>query len=188
MFEGSVDRTEELRATGFDFIVSVMGARTQYVDWFASATSHTGNSVLRENSAHFAALAPTRVVMRTVDDLLVAGGFGSNAAGAPLLPGRALLKLDVQGYEIEVLRGAARAIECADMILLETTVLPYNKAAPLMIETLAYVGKLGFDVLDLVETHHAGPTAQLVQIDFTLVRRSHPLFAAAVAAANIVER
>ena len=184
MFEGAAARAPALAAVGFDFILAVMGACTQPVDWFASDTAHTGNSVLRENSAHFAAIAPAREVMRRLDDLLAAAP--TLAATGGVLDGPVLLKLDVQGYELEVLKGATRVLAATEMLLLEVAVLPYNKGSPLVTEVLAAVGALGFDVLDLTEVHGAGPRNQLLQLDFSFVRRSSPLFQRGTEAALIV--
>ena len=184
MFEGAAARAPTLAGVGFDFVISVMGACTRLVDWYASDTAHTGNSVLRENTAHFKAVAPATEVMRTVDDLLATAPALAASGGA--LDGPALLKLDVQGSELEVIKGAAAALAATEMLLLEVSVLPYNKGSPLVTEVLAAVGALGFDVLDLTEVHGAGPAAQLIQLDFSFVRRDSDLFRRAIKAADIV--
>jgi len=181
MFEGAAARAPSLEATGFEYVISVMGARARWVDWIASDLAHTGNSVLREQTRHFAALPAARVPMRRVDDLLAAALGG----GAPAR-GSVLLKLDVQGYEVQVLRGAAAALGAAELVLLEAGVLPYNAGAPLLAELLCFMHAQGFAVLDLVELHHAGAAQQLLQVDFTFVRRSSPLFAAATAAGDVL--
>ena len=184
MFEGAAARAPSLAAVGFDFVIAVMGACTRHVDWFVSDTAHTGNSVLRENSQHFATIAPAREVMRRVDELLAVAPALEPSGG--VLDGPALLKLDVQGYELEVLKGAARALEATEMLLLEVAVLPYNRGSPLVTEVLAAVGALGFDVLDLTEVHGAGPNGQLFQLDFSFVRRGSPLFKRATEEAMII--
>ena len=184
MFEGAMARSPTLASVGFDFVIAVMGACTKTVDWYASDTAHTGNSVLRENTEHFSKIAPARETMRRVDELLAIAPALMPSAG--VLDGPVLLKLDVQGYELEVLKGAARALEATEMLLLEVSVLPYNRGSPLVTDVLAAVGALGFDVLDLTEVHGAGPKNQLVQLDFSFVRRDSPLFRRAIEDANIV--
>jgi len=193
LFEGAAGRAPVLSATGFDFVIAVMGARTRWVDFFASDNPalHTGNSVLRENSRHFANVAPTRSVMRTLDELVATrpGAAEGVVLSLQLLPGPVLLKLDVQGYEIEVLRGAARTLASVDVLLLETSVLPYNKGSPLTIEVLSFLGGLGFEVLDMLELHHAGAPGQpanvLIQMDFAFVRRGGALQRKAAEAAGL---
>lgn len=196
LFEGAPGRAPVLSATGFDFVIAVMGPRTRWVDFYASDNPalHTGNSVLRENSRHFAVVAPTRSIMRTLDELVATrpgadGALAGLGASSPLINGPVLLKLDVQGYEIEVLRGATRTLLTVDVLLLETSVMPYNKGSPLTVEVMAFIGSLGFDVLDMLELHHGGapglPANVLIQMDFAFVRRGGSLQRKAAEAAGL---
>jgi FkbM family methyltransferase len=187
LFEGFEEQREHLTATGFDFVISVVGETTRNVDFYASSRSHTGNSVLRENSQYFADVEPTRSVMRTLDELWVAYK-AQHPATAGSLPGPQLLKLDVQGYEINVLRGAAEVLKSVEIITLETSVLNYNAGTPLVGQVLGFMDGLGFQVIDLIEQHHGGPDgAQLIQIDFGFIRKGHPLIQPLNARAGITD-
>jgi FkbM family methyltransferase len=193
MFEAAQYHSPGLLARGFDFVIAVLGSQTSWANFYEHAKSHdgnTGNSVLQEQSVTFESITPRRAVLRRVDDLLEdLLGAGAPQTGlrasvrTPLLDGPALIKLDVQGYEIEVLKGATRALESAELVLLETSVLQYNKGSPLVIEVLTFMGTLGFEVFDLVETHQSH--GQLIQLDFTFVRKSSALFQNAMAAAQL---
>lgn len=146
----------------------------------------TGNSVLRENNAHFAALAPTKTVMRTLDELI--DSYTSSHPGTPAAGQRKiLLKLDVQGYEINVLKGAKRLLQDVEVMLLETSVLQYNKGSPLTGEVLTYLESIGFQVLDVLELHHGGPSNMLLQIDFAFIKKGSPLIQSANLGAGIKE-
>jgi FkbM family methyltransferase len=57
------------------------------------------------------------------------------------------LKLDVQGFELEVLAGAQRALQSSDFLLLEVSVRPYNQGAPLLADVVTHLAAKGF-VLD----------------------------------------
>lgn len=186
MFEGAPGRAPALLDSGFDFVISVMGARARYVDFYASDATHTGNSVLRENSRHFAAVVPTRSCMRTVDELVAARPGAAGAPPLPLLPGPTLLKIDVQGYEIEVLKGAARTLASVDVLLLETSVLPYNRGSPLTADVVAFLRSLGFVVLDVLELHQGGPENILFQIDFAFARADSELLRKAAEGAGLL--
>jgi hypothetical protein len=56
----------------------------------------------------------------------------------------ALLKLDVQGYELEVLAGGPRTLAGAAAVLIEVSLLPYNEGAPLLAEVVSYLHARGF--------------------------------------------
>lgn len=55
-----------------------------------------------------------------------------------------LIKLDVQGYELEVLRGAAQCMRSAQAVLCEVSVVAYYSGQPLFPEVLAFLREHGF--------------------------------------------
>lgn len=77
------------------------------------------------------------VPVRCIDDLL------------PAIPVTApvLLKLDVQGYEKEVLKGAVKSLECIDYLLFEASFVPMYDGEPLFDEMHNYVKELGFEFI-----------------------------------------
>lgn len=85
------------------------------------------------------------------------------------------LKLDVQGYELEVLRGAARVMSQAHFVLLEVSVLPYNKSAPLVGDVMRFMGERHFRVFDFCEQMRRGD-GFLQQTDILFVREDGPFF------------
>ena len=66
------------------------------------------------------------------------------------MTGPILLKADVQGYELEALRGANQTLRKTEVILLEVSTLPYNIGAPLLAEVVAFMAERRFLVYDLV--------------------------------------
>lgn len=127
----------------------------------------TGSSVLRELSnvpGHEEYLP-----MRTLDEILHETAFG--------VPD--LLKIDVQGYELEVLRGLGALIHSIDFILLEVAVMPYNESAPLVLDVLTWMHERGFAPHDVAGETRL-PDGTLAQIDILFIRSDHPLRAARV--------
>jgi FkbM family methyltransferase len=172
LFEGAGGCASYLQTTGFDFVIAVLGANTQQIEYFSDGSS-TGNSVFREKTNVFVDVKPTRRVMHTIDDLVELWLNNADAkfkreSHEKLLPGPVVFKLDVQGYEIEVLRGATKVLDSVDVLLLETSIVPWNQGAPLAAALISYVGSLGFEILDLIETHSTNGV--LIQLDFGFVR------------------
>jgi len=88
---------------------------------------------------------------------------------ADCLPRPILLKIDVQGFELEVLEGATLLIKAIDYCYLELSYIELYKGQPLAAEVLSYLFSHGFQlagVFNQVWTRAFGPT----QADFLLIR------------------
>ncbi|ACL59735.1 FkbM family methyltransferase [Methylobacterium nodulans] len=116
----------------------------------------TGSSKFREN-ADFP-MEERRVPQRRLADVLADHGrpFG-------------LIKLDVQGAEVEVLRGLGDRLAEVEVILMELSLLDYNRGAPLVAAVLSDLTAMGFVLFDIVEEHRYRD-GSLLQIDGLLVR------------------
>jgi FkbM family methyltransferase len=127
----------------------------------------TGTSLYRENSAHYDA---GNLMVRTVAtarlDTLVA---------AEKLPPADLVKMDVQGAELDVIAGAKAALSRCEALIIELSLAGYNKDAPLIGETLPAITQLGLRCVDICELHRA-PAGNVLQADFLFVKPA--LFAA----------
>jgi hypothetical protein len=62
------------------------------------------------------------------------------------LPPPDLLKLDVQGFELEVLRGAEKALQSAKWVLSEVSFESYYDQQALFAEIAGYLAAHGFEV------------------------------------------
>jgi len=95
-----------------------------------------------------------------------------------LLKGQSVdfLKLDVQGFELQVLNGGQAALHGAQAVLLEVSLLRINEGAPLMAEVVSYMSERGFDVLDVLEIHHRPLDGATNQIDLLFAPKDSMLF------------
>ena len=83
---------------------------------------------------------------------------------------RPYLKVDVQGYELEVLRGAGPWLEALAAIQLELSLVPLYAGAPMADEVNAFVSGSGYRLAG-VEPGFADPvTGRLLQMDGIYVR------------------
>ena len=103
--------------------------------------------------------------MRRLDDLDVVKN----------LNGPVFLKLDVQGYELEVLKGAGAILVDAEVVLMEVSLLPYNKGAPLMPEVVAFMNERSFYPYDICGQLRRVSDRALFQIDMIIVRKDSAL-------------
>jgi FkbM family methyltransferase len=91
------------------------------------------------------------------------------------LPWPDLIKLDLQGFELEALRGAQECMKHAQALLLELSFLPLQKGMPLAGEVIAYVGERGFVIYDIPALWLRPLDGALAQGDFLFLKRDHPL-------------
>ena len=74
------------------------------------------------------------------------------------------VKMDVQGAELDVLKGAVETLKDVKHVILELQVVEYNKGAPLKDEVIAYMDTQGFDCMGIFSNN--GPDG-----DYHFVRR-----------------
>lgn len=115
---------------------ALLGAADGPVVEFAAMA--TGSSVFHENSGYPRELQSRPLT--TLDRLLEQHRDFEQAD---------LLKLDVQGYELEVLKGASRLLTRTDLVLLEASWIEVNRGCPLIAEVMYFMARKGFRPLDI---------------------------------------
>lgn len=76
-----------------------------------------------------------------------------------------LLKLDVQGYEANVLKGAVEILKKVDYVLLETSFKPMYEGELLFTEILQFMGNCGFKFLRPMDFLRNDKTGEILQVD-----------------------
>lgn len=87
------------------------------------------------------------------------------------------LKLDVQGFELEVLAGAEETLANAQAVLLEVSLIAINEGAPIMSDVVAFMKDRGFEVQDILEIHHRPLDKATNQVDLLFVPAKSSLLA-----------
>jgi hypothetical protein len=86
-----------------------------------------------------------------------------------MLTGRTLLKIDTQGFELEVLRGSANLLPDILAVYCEVSFVPLYKGQPLASEIIHFLKESGFDlrgVYNTVSDKNLGP----VQADMLFMK------------------
>jgi FkbM family methyltransferase len=149
-----------------------LGATTGEVEINIAANSYS-SSILPMLDSHLAAapnsayLQKEKVPLRRLDDIL-ADLLADHPADhlAATAPSRCVfLKLDVQGYESQVLAGAAQLLNYTLAVQLEMSLLPLYQGETIMPQMHAAMTTKGFDLWDLEPSFRDPKTGRLLQID-----------------------
>lgn len=82
------------------------------------------------------------------------------------------LKLDVQGHELEVLKGANNALSHAEIVLLEVTILDLGDETPLALEVFNYMDKNNFQIYDITQFMRRPFDKALYQMDILFIKKN----------------
>lgn len=160
MVDANTDKERLLRALG-DCRIAVLGdADGREVDYYKclDGDAGSGNGIYRENTAFSFAAEKRKCV--TLTTLL----------GSP--EGFDLIKMDVQGAELDVIRGGLPIVINSRYLLLELQTHNYNLGAPHFEEVVAFLHGHGFGVVDIVDLMYSGD--KLIQVDVLFRNRNLP--------------
>jgi FkbM family methyltransferase len=144
----------------FDFRQGLLGPERRTVK-FRSESHQT--SLLAPVPGESEALQTAE--MWTLDELLAQAAFGPPQ----------LIKLDVQGYELEVLRGASHALSQCEAVLAEVSMFRFFPGMPLADEVIQFMRERGFVWYDVAGIYRRKHDDALGQMDLLFVREDHPL-------------
>ena len=88
--------------------------------------------------------------------------------------GPSVLKLDVQGYELEVIAGAEPILDEVEVIIAECSLYPFQQGIPLIHEVVDRVVELGYRIYDAADEVR-WPSGTLAQLDLVFVRGNSQL-------------
>lgn len=92
------------------------------------------------------------------------------------LPFPDFLKLDVQGFELEVLKGAGKSLAHAQFCILEVSLLDLD-GTPMMLEVMNYMNSKGFQAYDICQFMRRPFDKALYQIDLLFIKKDSRLIA-----------
>jgi FkbM family methyltransferase len=98
----------------------------------------------------------------TLDDVLTHGPFA----------GPALLKLDVQGFELEVLKGALATLATVEVLIVELSLIQLHAVAPDALDVQQWLARQGFRLFDICGFIRRPVDGALWQIDAIFVKRT----------------
>jgi len=144
-------------------IVLLGSAKKEAVTLYRPDAGTTGSSVLCELTSF-----DKEAITLSMDTL-------DSATEAAALKCPLLMKLDVQGFELEVLKGGRRALGLSEVVIMEVSLIPYNDGAPLFSEVIAFMNGEGFVAFDFCGQIRRESDHALFQTDVVFVRQESSL-------------
>ena len=157
MFEANSAYVPNLQSQGFKFFnVLLSNPEREFVEFFNGTNS--GDSYYKETSTHYDNQSSIRLPCTTLDKIIQENN----------LPYPNFIKIDTQGSELDILKGATSILNHVDIIYVECPICTYNAGAPDIGEYLQFFKENNFLPVQLVEQHVTENT--LIQVDIMFMR------------------
>jgi FkbM family methyltransferase len=135
---------------------ALLSSRAGVADFVEQASN---SSILRGGAG-----GAVKMPMTTLDDLVAGTKFESPQ----------LLKIDVQGHDLEVLKGATRTLSSVDVLIVEVSLIPLHPEAPSVRAVIDWLDDRGFQLLDIAGLIRRPVDDALWQMDAVFKRRNSP--------------
>jgi FkbM family methyltransferase len=164
LFEAMAKHETALIRSNEPYAIAILDERDGVEKTFYESSVYppgTGDSLHLERTEAYAAdvRLSSRHVTRRLDSLVEERGW----------PLPDFIKLDTQGSELDILRGAPRCLAQARGLQIECNVQKYNDDAPMLPEVLAFGQSAGFRLYDIAQFHF-NARRELLQADLIFVR------------------
>jgi len=165
MLEGQNSKSPILEKVSYtykniSYKIALLGAETKEVEF---NIYETASSVLKEENETGAETEKRTLV--TLDDVLKGSNF--------MQPD--FIKIDTQGYELEILKGGLSCLASAQGVLLEVSMLDIYKDSPLVYDIILFMKNHGFVLYDICSLMRRPYDKALFQSDFLFVKDNSPL-------------
>lgn len=148
------------RSRRFNYILCAVGSKPGVVK-MSIGQDRDASSLLPFPGDH----ATRDVPVETIDGLLAQGR----------VPPPDLVKIDVQGFELEVLAGAARLFETTEVFIIEVNLFEFMPGTPLADRVIAHMASKGYRVYDIAGELRRPIQNDLAQMDIVFVKNNSPL-------------
>ena len=138
------------------FYNELLGQTEEEVIWYQKKNS--GDSIYKERTNIFLDCLEIKKHIKVLDNIIPINTYD-------------LIKLDVQGSEIPILKGATETIQNTSFIILEIPFMgKYNTSVPTFLEHIQYMDSINFILYDIIELHSVKNI--IIQVDLIFIHKN----------------
>jgi FkbM family methyltransferase len=164
LIEGNDSCKVVLETLNVDYSISLLSDTEKEVDFYVRKHEPrcTGNSIYRENTSFYDddQIIILKKQTKTLSNILNNKVFD-------------LIKIDVQGSEIDIINGGLDIIKKAKGVLMEISLVEYNQNAPVKEFVYEYMSNMGFIPIETIGNINHPITHELIQQDILFLNRKH---------------
>jgi FkbM family methyltransferase len=157
MVEGNPYCKEYLDKTNIPYDIAVLSNQRKFANFYIEDNNviGTGASLYKENTPHYSQGKRLCVTTKRLDDCNYIKGDID------------LIKIDVQGSELDIILGGIETCKKSKYIMIETSLIDYNINGPQIDSIFNIMSELGFYTNTILELHKNGYIENnIFQIDF----------------------
>jgi len=141
----------------------LLNDKIEEVDWYE--LKNTGDSIFKEKTHYFKNCIPIKRETIDLNNHILKHNILQESKNI-------LIKIDCQGAEIPILKGASSILEKTDFIILEIPLFgQYNNGVPNFLEHIAFMDKIGFVTYDIIDNHYINDFN--MQVDVLFINKNH---------------
>jgi FkbM family methyltransferase len=164
LIEGNDSCEVVLETLNVDYSICLLSDYEKEVDFYIRKNEPrcTGNSIYRENTSFYDddQITILKKQTKTLSNVLNNQTFD-------------LIKIDVQGSEIDIINGGIDIIKSAKGVLMEISLVEYNQNAPVKEFVYEYMTNLGFIPVETISNINHPITHELIQQDILFLNQKY---------------
>lgn len=145
--EGNKECEQHLKEKKINYIICLLGDQNKKTIFYKNHDLLcTGHSIYKELTNHYDEqnVIEEELDLKTLDYLFEINNIDTSFD---------LIKIDTQGSEIDILKGAKNTIKNTKAILLEVSYKPYNLNAPLEGDVIRYMSSINFSPIEELDNN-----------------------------------
>lgn len=141
----------------------LLNDKIEKVNWYQM--KNTGDSMFKEKTHHFENCESIQRESIDFNTFILNNNMLNESNNI-------LIKIDCQGAEIPILKGASSILEKTDFIILEIPLFgQYNEGVPNFLEHISFMDTIGFNTYDIIDTHYINNFN--MQVDVLFINKNH---------------